>query len=484
MRWLPNNYPTREGWYYLAMAGFVFTGSILREINLMLLVGGIMLGPLVFAALNARKILRGLTIRRTLPRGVHAGQECAVEYAVTCAVSTRGVTLTEDFSHSDAPHAPRKLAIPLSTLTKPGSVLVAQSIRPPRRGVYRFAGIWANTIAPFGLWCWWRRMTENPTQPTSAQRPQSAGSFAAKELSSKAGESWLVWPALLKFNARLAGLGNWLAAESAARQGTTRPAAQGEFAGLRAWRRGDLRRDIHWRSSARRGELLVKHYDHQPAPIWSLAVELWQPELASALDLLRVEQAVSMIATLVAELQSRQQRLVFFTLGTELRVFDEAAGRAGDARIMDYLALVAASQKTRGLALPDGQLLPRDPPGQMLFLTTRPLSESHDPANNAAQNGSANHAANGALNGSANAAVPVLATASVNGRTNSANATWPARLQTLWPRCRIHARSVDDPNWQRAFSTTESSMAISTGRSTTFAPATNFPPAAARGGRR
>ncbi len=47
------------------------------------------------------------------------------------------------------------------------------------------------------------------------------------------------------------------------RRGQAQTALQGDFVGLRSWQRGDQRRDIHWRSTAKRGELLVKHYDQR-----------------------------------------------------------------------------------------------------------------------------------------------------------------------------------------------------------------------------
>jgi uncharacterized protein (DUF58 family) len=45
-----------------------------------------------------------------------------------------------------------------------------------------------------------------------------------------------------------------------------------ELAGLRPWRPGDERRDVHWRSSARRGRLVVVERDEPTGEQWVLAV--------------------------------------------------------------------------------------------------------------------------------------------------------------------------------------------------------------------
>src|SRR5262249_45358720 len=42
------------------------------------------------------------------------------------------------------------------------------------------------------------------------------------------------------------------------------PAAHDEFHGLRAFRSGDSPRWIHWRTTARRGELMVREFEETP----------------------------------------------------------------------------------------------------------------------------------------------------------------------------------------------------------------------------
>ena len=73
----------QEGWYYLIVLGFIVGGAILREINLLYLLTGMLIGVMV---LNARFVLislRRLEVRRKLPDGVCAGDLLIVEIQAT-----------------------------------------------------------------------------------------------------------------------------------------------------------------------------------------------------------------------------------------------------------------------------------------------------------------------------------------------------------------------------------------------------------------
>src|SRR5688572_22849749 len=50
-----------------------------------------------------------------------------------------------------------------------------------------------------------------------------------------------------------------------------------EVRGVRAYRAGDSLRDVHWRTTARRGELMSREYDTAPSPELVLVVEPWLP---------------------------------------------------------------------------------------------------------------------------------------------------------------------------------------------------------------
>ncbi len=94
------------------------------------------------------------------------------------------------------------------------------------------------------------------------------------------------------------GLRRW-ARRHAAGGGRTRrvTADQGEVRGVRPYRPGDTIRDVHWRSTARRGALMVREYDATPAPALVLVIEPWLPAAPTAADRGRLEAALSLAVT-------------------------------------------------------------------------------------------------------------------------------------------------------------------------------------------
>src|SRR5688500_5568161 len=95
----------REGLYYAAVMAFIFVGGLIREINLLMVLSGLMLGPLVFNWRTVRMMLRGLEIRRRLPEALFAGQELSVTIEVRNGRKRGGSwgLMVEDAIHTDSP---------------------------------------------------------------------------------------------------------------------------------------------------------------------------------------------------------------------------------------------------------------------------------------------------------------------------------------------------------------------------------------------
>src|SRR4051812_1131753 len=73
---------TRAGWYYLAVLLFILGGAVLRSVNLLVVLAGMMIAPLLFNWRLAMASLMGLVVRRPLPEQVVAGQPLTVEVHV------------------------------------------------------------------------------------------------------------------------------------------------------------------------------------------------------------------------------------------------------------------------------------------------------------------------------------------------------------------------------------------------------------------
>ena len=74
---------TREGVHYIGILLFIFLGALLRDINLLILLAGAMIGLLLLQWRFNTRTLIGLTATRFIPRNSFVGQETSVEVQVT-----------------------------------------------------------------------------------------------------------------------------------------------------------------------------------------------------------------------------------------------------------------------------------------------------------------------------------------------------------------------------------------------------------------
>ena len=131
------------------------------------------------------------------------------------------------------------------------------------------------------------------------------------------------------------------------------PAAQAEFHGLRSYRSSDSPRLIHWRTSARRGELMVREFEDEPSDNLLIVVDPVLPRPSSP-SLLggdegrngvalpeQFEQMISLIASICWEwCRRRDDRLVLATATSEPVVLDGLTGPALARRILECLAVL------------------------------------------------------------------------------------------------------------------------------------------------
>ena len=115
-----------------------------------------------------------------------------------------------------------------------------------------------------------------------------------------------------------------------------------EFHRIREYRAGDNPKAIHWRTTARRGELMVREYQQTRDRDLVLLVELWQPAHPTVADLDRVELAISFAATAMHEnlRQSREARLRMIVVGSQTFVWDHHSSLEV---ALDHLAVASAS---------------------------------------------------------------------------------------------------------------------------------------------
>lgn len=234
-------------WWLLA-AVLVGVVGWMKTINVLLLVSYTLAALLAINAFLAHRMTRGITARRIPHAPAFAGEE---------------VTLRVEFTNSDD----LAKSLSLAELAGPDD---AVWYAPHFDGASTIA---ASTQASFAT------RGRHALPPLVARSGYPLGILAFQRTLTATGEQ-LVLPPLGTVNAR--SLKRFLIRAGHGDDRSRRPPARwmpsdGDVRGLRPHRPGDGVRDIHWKTSARRGKWMVREYD-QTAPIdLTIVVDPWVP---------------------------------------------------------------------------------------------------------------------------------------------------------------------------------------------------------------
>jgi uncharacterized protein (DUF58 family) len=346
---------TLQGWYYLIVLAFVFGGALLRDINLLFVIVGIMVGPLALNGVLTVLTLRRLRFERTLPEGISAGDLLIAEIGVSNPRRRLGswAVLVEDrirkIDSRDNLNVTARALFPY--VAAGGTDRVAYRCRLAQRGRYRFGPLRVITRFPFGL--------------------------TSRKTVVDVRETITVVPRLGKLSPQ------WCRSDNSTRQvGSQRSRhrqglMEGEYHGLRDWRSGDSRSWIHWRTTAKRDQLTVRQFERHENQDLSLLLDLWHDDPASSLALERVELAVSFVATIVAEQCRRgSSRLQVGTAGREVRLVKGFASMVTLREVMELLATAESDHADRLPELLDRTLVESQTDNRIVIVSTRPTDLS------------------------------------------------------------------------------------------------------------
>jgi len=295
--------PTREGWWFIVGTLLVGAAAVNSGFNLLFLVWGMMIFLILASGILSELCLRKLRVVRTPPEAVHAGQPFLM--ALTAANGKRRLpsfSIEVEDLVGDKPVERRCyfLKIPAGRTQQASYRSTAG-----RRGVYRLTGFRIATKFPFGL--------------------------IRKSLDVEAPAEILVYPALRPVPPDLTGG----APERDGQRQQPQPARRGDFHALREFRPGDDPRDIHWRTSARRGRPFVRESEDDAG-----RTALVQLDDALAPSPEAFEAAVSMAASVALHLLARGFRVA---LGTRGALVSWGEGPVQAARILRHLTFVGGA---------------------------------------------------------------------------------------------------------------------------------------------
>ena len=152
----------REGLYFLAIIALVSGGAVIKEVNLLLILAGMLLGPFLLNWRAVKANLRGLKVDRSLPLRISAGDVLSVDLNLTNTRKKLGswaVVVEEQIQRearqwtqqsSPPAAAAAQCAVPVRPAPDESRKGVYRG-RLVERGRYRLGPLRASTRFPFGL---------------------------------------------------------------------------------------------------------------------------------------------------------------------------------------------------------------------------------------------------------------------------------------------------------------------------------------------
>jgi uncharacterized protein (DUF58 family) len=319
----------RAGWVLSTSAVVLGVAAIATGNNLLFLMLGGMLGLIALSGWLSEVTLRGVRVVRRAPHGVHAGGSAFLTYEVENR-KRRLPSFALEIGEGGDPARGF-----LASLAPDHSSTIRVERVWPRRGAYRLRRVTLSTSFPFG--------------------------FFQKERDVELEGEVVVWPRVDRVvqEPRPAG-------DRTPQTGDVSSVAsgvRGEYRSLRPYRPGDDPRDVHWRTTARTGEPVVREYAREQAQTLWLCIDLRRaPEGRndpSDASLRGEEVAIEIAAALAARAFGRGQPVGLVTS-------DERVGPAGRPEQLErVLDALARAQFRRDAAPP----APPVPPAECVLVT-------------------------------------------------------------------------------------------------------------------
>jgi len=248
--WLPRTiWPTREGWWFLGGTLTIGLAATNTGNNLLYLILAMLLSLLAVSGLLSEQAMRRVRLRRELPRRFFAGSPAAVAVSLSNGkrrLPSYALHLGEPDPASGEPRGRFFLRL------EAGARAVWQyQMTFPARGAQRLPPLRLFTRFPFGLFAKTSRpLLEDPVLVYPAVRP-----LAPHEVPAALEPGW---------------------------RERSRPGQGAGLYDLRPYRPGDDPRQIHWKTSARTGDLMLKETEEEERPRVRIVLEDPAPEASPA----------------------------------------------------------------------------------------------------------------------------------------------------------------------------------------------------------
>lgn len=285
---------TREGLQFAFILLFIVLAAILQSINLLVLIAGAFLAIFVIQWRLTTRTLSDINVHRLIPSSIQARRVFSVQLVLENPRRRLGSWLLMIHDHLVPSETPLGLGAPGHGITMMLNRLLPKQTKSlhyecqlPVRGSYCFSAPLLTTRFPFSLMRGSRslplsqKILIHPTQGTLDQ-------------------SW-------RDALRLPEQGKIQRQSSAA-------GGDGEFFGLRDYRSGDSIRYVHWRTSAKRGELVIRQFEREESQAMSLILDLGPFLDEIPMENAGSELAIELVASIIARVVSIERSVVTLTM--------------------------------------------------------------------------------------------------------------------------------------------------------------------------
>jgi uncharacterized protein (DUF58 family) len=346
---------TREGFIYFLGGVLLLAAGLWQQVNLILLVFTLSAGPFLASIFGGRAMLRRLSVVRRLPAYVFSGDPLVIDYTLengrrwygALAVFLEDLLVPVDRSITGAISVTPRVFF--ARVAGRDRARVRWQRTSPKRGKYRFRDLDVGTRSPFGL--------------------------VEHRVTVALPDQIVVYPTIGRLTRRWFQMQRQ-ATENRRGQRHDRSAQQMEYHGLREYRSGDSPRWIHWRTSARRGVLMVKEFEQQNEQDLAILIDPWLPRSKTLPEQREaLERAISFAATLCLETcRSQGRRLLLGWTGPAPGVRQGPASVKLLHELLEQLAMMRTASEG-GLA----ELFDVMPPAVlrealMVIISCRPLN--------------------------------------------------------------------------------------------------------------
>ena len=325
---------TPEGWIFLVILVFVTVGAILRNVNLLVIMSGMMFAPLMMGWRIGSHMVRHAEARRLVPQRIHVGKLVNFQWMMRnhSRLPMWNFVVRDDMKCIASPWTQESAKLKKSTFNRSQLTFRCVPIGESEyssyrclfmdRGLYEVGPAVVYSRFPFGLIKAWFRLANR--------------------------EAFYVAPRLGRlrpdWERRIAS--HVVGAESALRR---RGLDEEEFYALRTWRSGDSRRQIHWRTTAKANALMVKQFDQKTNRDMAIVLDLFSATDSGVMEeqeqLADCERVLSFAATLMIQgSQDIRGKIGFAVVGQDSYVDVDLNGEELLVRLMRELSVARAAR--------------------------------------------------------------------------------------------------------------------------------------------